>query len=115
MILRDVAIHEAQMRVDLWWTAEDALTQDYSVSAFLLDANNQLVAQHDGFPFMNERPTTGWSPGEVIYDPKPLQPAALPPGTYTVAVQLYTYFDSVRYRPVTGEQWATIGTLTLTP
>jgi uncharacterized membrane protein len=115
MILRDVAIHAEEMRVDLWWTSNEALPLDYSVSAFLLDASGQLAAQHDGFPFNNARPTTGWSPGEVIYDPKPLQPATLPPGTYTVAVQLYTYFDGVRYRTVAGEDWATVGTLTLTP
>jgi mannosyltransferase len=113
MILRHAVIDPATMRVDLWWTANVPLTADYSVSAFLLDGAGQLVAQHDGFPFDNRRPTTGWSMGEVVYDPHPLTPTTLPAGDYTVAVQVYTYYDGVRYPTVDGDDWAEIGMLTV--
>lgn len=111
MILRHAAIHPADMRIDLWWTSAAPIAQDYSVSAFVLDAGGQLVAQHDSFPFENRRPTTGWQAGETIYDPHPLAPATLPPGEYTVAVQVYTWFDGARSPLVSGGEWATVGVL----
>lgn len=113
MILRAAEIVPNTMRIDLWWSAEAPLSVDYSVSAFLLDANGQLVAQHDSFPFENSRPTTSWQANEIIYDPHALTPSTLPPGVYTAAVQVYTYFDGVRYRTIDGDEWVTIGTLTV--
>ncbi|MCA0454960.1 MAG: hypothetical protein LCI00_13390 [Chloroflexi bacterium] len=123
MRLRQFAIHPDEMRVDLWWSAEQPLDQDYSVSVFLLDANGQLVAQKDDFPFLNQRPTTGWQAGEVVFDPHTLElpspPAPLPQGegshlpagTYSVGVKLYTYFDGQQYPTVNGDDWQIIGTL----
>ncbi|MCC6616906.1 MAG: hypothetical protein IT320_25770 [Anaerolineae bacterium] len=111
MTLRKLAIYPDGLRVDLWWSAPQALTNDYTTSVFLLDASGQLVAQHDSFPFENRRPTTGWQPGEVVYDPHDLQPKALPTGEYTVAVQVYTYQDGVRVPTEDGAEWAVVGTL----
>ncbi len=123
MRLRQFQIHADEMRVDLWWSADKALDKDYSVSVFVLDAAGQLVAQKDDFPFMNERPTTGWQAGEVVFDPHSLElpsPQAplpegegikLPPGTYTVAVKLYTYYDGQQYPTVNGDGWQVIGTI----
>ncbi|MEZ4669703.1 MAG: hypothetical protein R3E39_17500 [Anaerolineae bacterium] len=123
MTLRQFAIHPDTLRVDAWWSADASLDKDYSVSVFLLDESGQLVAQRDDFPFVNQRPTTGWQPGEVVYDPHELQPSppsplpqgegwSLAPGTYTVAVQLYTYYDGVKYPPVGGAgDWLVLGTV----
>lgn len=111
MRLRQFEMIPEKMRVDLWWSASAALDKDYSVSVFLLDASGQLVAQHDGFPFENNRPTTGWRVDEVIYDPHALQPADLPAGTYTVAVQLYTYYDGLKYPTLQGDDWHVLGTI----
>lgn len=87
---------DALLRLDLWWSSDAPLNADYTVSAILLDAEGRLVAQHDSQPAGGTRPTTGFAPGEIVYDPHPLVLAegirALPPGTYTVAVKLY-------YRP----------------
>ena len=69
---------------------------DYTTSVFLLDGAGQLVTQYDGYPFENARPTTSWQPGEVVYDPHPLDLSALAPGQYTVAVQVYTWQDQVK-------------------
>ncbi|MBA3872582.1 MAG: hypothetical protein H0X30_25880 [Anaerolineae bacterium] len=111
MRLRQFEIHPDQMRVDLWWSADKKLDKDYSVSVFVLDANGQLVAQKDDFPFVNQRPTTGWQAGEVVYDPHSLEPNTLSPGKYTVAVKLYTYYDGQQYPTVNGDQWQVIGTI----
>ena len=109
MVLKQVEIEADIGRVDLWWTAAEQPTLDYTVSVFLLDASGALVAQHDSFPFENRRPTTGWAAGEVVYDPHPLP--AVPPGEYQVGVQVYTYFDGQRYPLTTGDPWAVVGTL----
>ena len=98
-------------RVDLWWSAEQTPAVDYSVSAFVLNDAGQLVAQNDGYPFLNARPTTSWQPGEVVYDPHPLDLNRLAPGHYTVAVQLYTYYDGVKYPTTDGQQWMVIGSI----
>ncbi len=115
MRLRQFAIHPDDLRVDLWWSATQPLDQDYSVSVFLLDENGQLVAQKDDFPFLNQRPTTGWQPDEVVFDPHTLELAsglaALPSGSYTVAVKLYTYYDGQQYPTINGDPWQVIGTL----
>lgn len=111
MRLRQFQIHPDKMRVDLWWSAATKLDVDYSVSVFVLDANGQLVAQKDDFPFVNQRPTTSWQPGEVVYDPHSLEPNTLPPGSYTVAVKVYTYYDGQQYPTVKGDGWQVIGTI----
>lgn len=114
MILRQAVIHPEQLRVDLWWSADVPLGVDYTTSVILLDADDQLVAQHDAFPFENRRPTTGWMPGEVVYDPHPLAitgGGSLPPGRYTVAVQIYTYWDGVKFPTLQGDPWQVIGTV----
>ena len=93
MILRDAAIHESGLRVDLWWSVENLLDADYTVSALLLNEAGQLVAQDDSYPFSGQRPTSQWQTEEVIYDSHNLALAegidALSPGTYTVAVKVY--------------------------
>ncbi len=110
MTLRQFQIDPDKMRVDLWWSAEKTPDKDYSVSVFVLDANGQLVAQKDGFPFVNQRPTRSFQAGEVVYDPHSLEPNTLPAGKYTVAVKLYTYYDGQQYPTVNGDPWQVIGT-----
>lgn len=90
-------------RIDLWWRSDAPLALDYSVSAFLLDGNGTLAAQHDSFPFENGRPTSGWRSGEIIFDPHPLPPVA--PGQYRVGVQIYTYFDGARFGLIDGAEF----------
>jgi uncharacterized membrane protein len=114
MTLVHAAVYPDVMRVDLWWSAETSFGIDYSVSAFLLDVNGQLVAQNDGYPFENRRPTSGWQPGEVVYDPHPLAPPSLPPGNYTAAVQIYDILAANANIPTTaGERWLELGSLTV--
>ena len=111
MVLEQARIVNQGNRVDLWWQANEKLDDDYTISVFLLDENGQLVAQHDSYPLENERPTTGWEPGEVIYDPHPLEISGLAPGRYTVGVKVYTWYDGQVRETVAGDPWAIIGAI----
>ncbi len=112
MTLRMDQILPGDSRVDLWWSAEQTPDRDYTTSVFLLNDAGQLVVQNDGYPFNNQRPTSGWQPGEVVYDPHPLDLSGLAPGQYTVAVQVYTWQDQVKQPTENGDQWEVIGTIT---
>jgi hypothetical protein len=48
----------------------------------------------------------------VVYDPHPLDLSALPPGNYSVNVQVYTWQDQVKQSTSSDDPWLTIGTLT---
>ncbi len=111
MTLRMFQILPSGSRVDLWWSAEQALDKDYSTSVFLLNESGQLVAQNDNFPFQGRRPTTSWKPTEVVYDPHPLDLSKLTPGHYRVAVQIYVYQDGVKQLTMSGDPWLVIGSL----
>jgi len=106
--------------ISLWWSAKAAISKDYSVSAFLLDAQGKLIAQRDGSPFDGHSPMSGWHPGDWRFDqPHLALPAALPAGRYTVAVKVYWYAD---LKPLTVQgaaaspdaTYVTLGTVTIT-
>jgi len=57
-------------RVTLYWQAlnDTPLDTPYTVFTQLLAADGHLIAQHDGPPVDNNRPTTTWVDGEVLAD-----------------------------------------------
>ena len=122
MTLLAADVHLDDLRVDLWWQADEPLIENYVVSAFVLDENGVLVAQFDSLPVNGERPTTSWQPGEVVYDPHVLQlsdeESMLPSGTYTVGVKVYAITPSGElevYNPVGSDQdFYTVGQLEFT-
>ncbi len=78
------------LRLALTWQATAPLTRDLKVSARLLDAAGQPVAQADAVPVHFAYPTTAWRPGEFVADVYDLPlPANLPPGQYTPLLILY--------------------------
>jgi uncharacterized membrane protein len=98
--------------ITLWWTAEQPLPLDYSMSVFLLDDANNRIAPHDAPPLNGASPTSAWQPGDLKYDIHPLTlPANLPTGTYRVGVSVYWYGDSDHPLQVSGENYAVLGTL----
>ena len=113
--LRDAQIYD--MSVDLWWSAPETPDNNYIVSVFLLDNQGQIVAQHDAQPWHYRRPTSSWSPGEVVYDPHMLAPVegsdSVPAGTYRVGVKLYLRTDDGFDDQLTddGQSFAIIGTI----
>ncbi len=64
-----VVLHPGeQLRVALYWEALGPVVADRTVSVRLAGANGNLLAQHDGQPAQDTRPTRDWQPGEQIRD-----------------------------------------------
>lgn len=74
----------------LYWRADQAVPQDYTVFVHLLDSAGRVVAQGDGMPSSGEYPTSQWVPGDVVEDPhQVLVPRDLASGDYRFLVGLY--------------------------
>ncbi len=74
----------------LFWESLSAISEDWKVFMHLLNDSGEMVAQHDGTPFLGGCPTSTWKPGYQIIDPHPftLDPA-LEPGEYQLVVGMY--------------------------
>jgi len=66
--LSEPVVSNQPFRVVLYWKPRARTDVAYTVFVHLLDANGQLVAQHDGPPVGGQRPTTSWIAGEYIAD-----------------------------------------------
>jgi 4-amino-4-deoxy-L-arabinose transferase-like glycosyltransferase len=78
------------LRLALYWRANRALPQDYTVFVHLLDPRGVKVAQRDLPPLDGRRPTGSWQPGELLRDDQDLPlPGDLAPGTYRLVVGMY--------------------------
>jgi hypothetical protein len=79
-----------ELQVTLFWQAEAAPDQNYTVFVQLLDEAGQVRAQHDGQPGDGMLITTTWAPGEYVRDRHPLGlPNDLPTGDYRLIVGMY--------------------------
>jgi hypothetical protein len=89
-VSRPPAHDNPPLRLTLTWQVTAPLTRELKVSARLLDAAGQPVAQTDAVPVHFAYPTTAWRPGEFITDVYDLAlPTGLPPGVYNPLVILY--------------------------
>jgi len=87
----------SSLAVTLHWHALETPDRNYHTFVHLLDAQGNIVAQHDGRPGNGELPTLGWLPGEYLLDPHLVQvPAGLPAGAYRLGVGLYEPKTEVR-------------------
>lgn len=84
------------IHLTLYWEAANKPTEDYTVFVHLLDADGQLVAQQDNQPQNGMYPTNFWDAGERVQDEYTL---AVDPGTYTLAVGMYT-LETLQRLPV---------------
>lgn len=74
----------------LYWQAESPPAADYKVFVHLLDDDQTIVAQDDGYPAGGAVPTSDWEPGAIVGDAHFVDlPADLPPGSYDFAIGLY--------------------------
>jgi hypothetical protein len=102
--------------VELRWQAGQPVPVDYKVFVHLTDDAGHLVAQHDGMPAGDTRPTTTWQPGEIVSDrhglflPQPGQPR---PVRLHLRVGLYDPNTGQRlHMPDNGDQ-VELGTITV--
>lgn len=113
MILQDVLLHDDSLIVELFWTTNTPLTENYTISVFLENAEGQRVAQIDSQPFLNERPTTSWDVNEVVYDPKLLiAENSLSSGDYSVKALVYDSETGTRISN-SSDDIITLGTVRL--
>lgn len=116
MVLEAAEFDAESLRVDLWWSTDTTLDREYIVSAFLLDADGQLVAQQDKPPG-----TLTWSSDALYYDPHFMEittlDTTLPPGDYTVGVRVYAFEADGSITPFPPEDMPDdalmLGTLTI--
>lgn len=93
----------------LFWRAEQAVQQDYTVFVQLLDEDGKLHVQSDRLPVGGFRPTSTWQPDEVIVDNYGLAlPADLAPGRYRLIAGLYLP-ASMERQTVTTDDSALLG------
>ena len=89
----------------VYWQAENAVAESYTVFTQLLDGENRLIAQQDNLPVNGLAPTTTWQPGRVVRDPYRLViPPQTPAGEYRLIVGLYTGAGRLPLRLADGSQ-----------
>lgn len=69
--LRGYAVKPAsdKLHVQLYWYASGNPAQDATVFVHLIDAEGNLLAQHDGIPNEGRYPTSWWLKGDIVPDP----------------------------------------------
>jgi hypothetical protein len=105
VVLAGVAVdtsQENEVEVVLYWQAERPLAQNGTVFVHLLDADGNLIAQHDGQPVQNSYPLSIWPTGVLIADRHTLiLPHPLPAAPAQLSIGLYNPADFSRW-PVTN-------------
>jgi hypothetical protein len=92
------------VRVLLEWRALAEVEHDYTVFVHLLNTDGVLVAQHDGMPVGEQRPTSGWRAGERVIDMHEIPlPPDLPSGQYSLRVGWYDWQTQERLLLANGE------------
>ncbi len=87
----DQALSAGELKLTLYWQAEQPLNPNWTVFVHLVDAAGALKSQHDGQPRDGHYPTSVWDQGEVVDDQHLLPlPDGLADGTYRVEVGLYS-------------------------
>jgi hypothetical protein len=107
-----IVAENESVQVKLWWSAQAALTRDYSVSLAVLDQSGRVIAQADGPPRADGTPeqTSQWQVGTYYEDLRQIHmPAGIDPGRYDLVVTVYQWWDGVRLTPEANSLWATVG------
>jgi hypothetical protein len=89
-VSRDDPRGERWVGLYLHWQTATPLTTSLKVFVHLIDADGQLVAQHDSVPALWTYPTDRWAVGEEVVDFHPLHfDPTLGRGPFTIYVGLY--------------------------
>lgn len=90
--------HENQLDLTLFWRSLATWTENYAVFVHLVEsAELPPIAQSNGIPANNVRPTQTWRSGEIITDRRTITlPTDLPAGDYEIYVGFYAPDSNVR-------------------
>jgi hypothetical protein len=79
--------------INLLWSLANPPERNYTVSTFLMTENGTLVSQHDSYPMDGASPTLDWAASRPYFDSHVLSLSNVPPGSYQVGLQVYTFTD----------------------
>ncbi len=83
--------------VDLFWKADRAIDQSYTVFVHLIDGSGHVFNDADSPPLRGLYPTDRWAFGETIRDRHTLKvPPDLAPGDYAIEIGMYRPPDGPR-------------------
>jgi hypothetical protein len=108
----NIVADNESFEVKLWWSAEQQLNRDYSISLAVLDPQGRLIAQADGPPSAPDTPgqTSNWQPGFYYEDFRRIQlQRGLREGRYVLVVTVYQWWDGERLLPEENSLWASTG------
>jgi len=126
----DVTLHQAAtidptaepgsvLRFTVTWSTREPFGDSFSAFLHILDADGNLIAQHDGVPLADTLPTTNW-PGSPADDPEFIidrfavqLPPDIAPGTYAIRTGLYNPVFGNRLLTTTNMDSVELGTLTI--
>ncbi|MFN2225816.1 MAG: hypothetical protein ACK2UY_05905 [Anaerolineae bacterium] len=113
----DVARPGDVLALTLYWQATAPVEHDYTVFVHLLGRQDRVLAQRDTAPGLGARPTSGWTPGEVVADPYlvVLPQAAYTPDEAVWEVGLYDAVTGARLPLAGGGDNARFGDITIEP
>ncbi len=91
-----------KVRLRLWWSVDESVSQDYSVATYITSAEGQEMVQFDGppqvidpiYPFANPPPkeTSQWQPGQYYVEERILTlPYPIVIGRYAIQLAIYDW------------------------
>ena len=99
------------LTLTLHWRVEQTPNARYKIFVHLLDASGRVVAQRDGEPLADLRPTTMWRAGETLADNYGVFiESDTSPGEYRVEIGVYRADDGARV-PVGESDHLILGTV----
>jgi hypothetical protein len=100
------------VQVKLWWSAQEPLPDNYSISLAMLDSTGKLITQKDGLPVAPDTPgqLSAWKTNVYYEDFRTLQiPSGLTGGTYSIMIAAYQFPSGVRLKPDENTLWPRTG------
>jgi 4-amino-4-deoxy-L-arabinose transferase-like glycosyltransferase len=86
----------------LYWRGQRPMDINYSISTQFVDQSGIKAAQKDAWPFDGVAPTSLWTPGTLIEEPRELAVFdGTPPGVYDVYLAVYPTSDTENLLVVT--------------
>jgi 4-amino-4-deoxy-L-arabinose transferase-like glycosyltransferase len=79
---------QGQFNVELAWRALAQVNESYLLNLALVDAQDQVVSHWAGYNGQGRLPTLAWDVGDSVFDRLGLPLPNLPPGEYTLQLQL---------------------------